>query len=96
MQTNLVAAIEQVSTTHLVPRFQVQTDSVLYEFTGLIRSLQGLVSQMEQSQRTFELVEKRLVNTLDAYRDRIHGVSDDLRSIKSLLKHGFRLPEDDA
>ena len=96
VQTNLVAAIEQVSTTHLVPRFQVQTDSVLYEFTGLIRSLQGLVSQMEQSQRTFELVEKRLVNTLDAYRDRIHGVSDDLRSIKILLKHGFRLPEDDA
>jgi hypothetical protein len=96
VQTNLVTAIEQVSTTHLVPRFQVQTDSVLYEFTGLIRSLQGLVNQMEQSQHTFEQVEKRLVNTLDTYRDRIQGVSDDLGSIKVLLKHGFRLPEDDA
>jgi len=96
VQTNLVSGIEQVTTSHLVPRFQVQTDSVLYEFTGLIRSLQVLVKQMEQSQRIFEQVEKRLVGTLDSYRERIQGVGDDLSSIKSLLKHGFRLPETDA
>ncbi len=96
VQTNLVSGIEQVTTSYLVPRFQVQTDSVLYEFTGLIRSLQVLVKQMEQSQRIFEQVEKRLAGTLDSYHERIQGVGDDLGSIKVLLKHGFRLPETDA
>jgi len=96
VQTNLISGIEQVTLTHLVPRFQIQTDSVLYEFTGLIRSLQGLVKQMEKSQKALELVEVRLASTLDLYRDGIQGVSDDLGSIKTLLKHGFRLPEEDA
>ncbi len=96
VQTNLVSAVEQVTTNYLVPRFQVQTDSVLYEFTGLIRSLQVLVKQMDQSQRMFEQVEKRLVSTLDTYRDRVQGFGDDLTAIKVLLKHGFRLPENDA
>ncbi|MCW8905929.1 MAG: hypothetical protein OQL28_01665, partial [Sedimenticola sp.] len=45
VQTNLVSGVEQVTATHLIPRFQVQTESVLYEFTGLIRSLQNLVSK---------------------------------------------------
>ena len=79
-----------------MPRFQIQTDSVLYEFTGLIRSLQGLVKQMEKSQKALELVEVRLASTLDLYRDGIQGVSDDLGKVKTLLKHGFRLPEEDA
>ncbi|MET0095107.1 MAG: hypothetical protein ABW120_16325, partial [Sedimenticola sp.] len=50
VQTNLVSAVEQVTNNYLLPRFQVQTESILYEFTGLIRSLQGLVNQMEGSQ----------------------------------------------
>jgi len=53
VQTNLVSAIEQVTTTHLMPRFQVQTESILFEFSGLIRSLQSLVQQMESSQDSF-------------------------------------------
>jgi hypothetical protein len=96
VQTNLISGIEQVTLSHLVPRFQVQTDSVLYEFTGLIRSLQGLVNQMEKSQKALELVEVRLASTLDLYRDGIQGVSTDLGNIKGLLRHGFRLPEEDA
>lgn len=96
VQTNLISGIEQVTLTHLVPRFQIQTDSVLYEFSGLIRSLQGLVKQMEKSQKALELVEVRLASTLDLYRDGIQGVSDDLGKIKILLKHGFRLPDEDT
>ena len=36
-QTNLISGVEQVTTAFLMPKFQVQTDNVLYEFTGLIR-----------------------------------------------------------
>ena len=93
-QTNLVSAVEQVTTTHLVPRFQVQTDSVLYEFTGLIRSLQGLVQQMENSQQQFGQVQINLDTTLEEYRDRLRGVGEDMATLTQVLRTGFRLRDE--
>ena len=95
VQTNLLSAIEQVTTNSLLPRFQVQTDTVLYEFTGLIRSLQQLVSRMETSQATFDSVQQQLVTTLDGYHARIQSVSGELAGIRDTLRAGFRLPEED-
>lgn len=96
VQTNLVSAVEQITTTYLVPKFQVQSDSVLYEFTGLVRALQGLVKKMDESQQTFQHVEQRLINTLDAYRGKIQTLNTDMAEIKYLLKLGFRLPTEPA
>ncbi|OOZ35831.1 MotA/TolQ/ExbB proton channel family protein [Solemya velesiana gill symbiont] len=108
VQTNLVSAVEQVTNNYLLPRFQVQTESILYEFTGLIRSLQGLVNQMEgsqesynqlademkKSQQAFEDLENRIGSALvDIYKTKIQPVADDMNDIKKLLKIGFRLPE---
>jgi len=93
VQTNLISAIEQVSSNFLMPRFQVQADSVLYEFSGLVRALQSLVKQMHLSQKNFQVVEKRLVNTLDSYRNNVETLSTDMTEIKQLLRLGFRLPE---
>lgn len=93
VQTQLIGTVEQITTTYLLPRFQVQTDSVLYEFTGLIRSLQGLVNQMEHSQRVFAEVDKHFINTAEAYRTRVQSLTEDLETIKHLLRIGFRLHE---
>ncbi len=94
-QTNLISGIEQVTTTYLMPRFQVQTDSVLYEFTGLIRSLQGLVDQLQRSQVSFETAQDQLAQTLDLYRDRADGLDHHLDTIKHHLRLGFRLRDDE-
>lgn len=94
-QTNLVSGIEQVTTTYLMPRFQVQTDSVLYEFTGLIRSLQGLVDQLQKSQMSFESTQDQIADTLDLYRSRAEGLDDHLDKIKQHLRLGFRLRDDE-
>lgn len=93
VQTNLISAIEQVTTSHLMPRFQMQTDSVLYEFTGLIRSLQGLVQQMAQSQSNFTQVEESLLETVQSYKENVEGMNQELADIKGILRIGFRLGE---
>ncbi|MEW8461552.1 MAG: hypothetical protein AB2653_14695, partial [Candidatus Thiodiazotropha endolucinida] len=95
VQTNLISAVEQVTVNELIPRFQVQTDSALYEFTGLVRSLQELVNQMEQSQQTFETVEQRILETLQGYEEKSDTLHNDMAEIKHVLKRGFRLHEDD-
>ncbi len=94
-QTNVLSGIEQVTSTYLMPRFQIESDNILYEFSGLIRSMQTLVQHMEASQKNFLEVEKRLFATLDAYRDGATGFRDELAQIKLLLKKGFRLSESD-
>jgi hypothetical protein len=95
VQTNLVSAVEQVTVNELIPRFHVQTDSALYEFTGLVRSLQELVNQMRQSQSGFEEVEQRVLTTLENYEGKTAALSEDMAEIKHILKSGFRLHEDD-
>lgn len=94
-QTNLVSAIEQVSTNFLMPRFNVQTESVLYEFTGLIRSLQGLVQQMQDSQKTTEAQQQAFRETMREQHVRIDGLATRLDKLGELLRRGFRLSEQD-
>jgi len=94
-QTNLLSAVEQTTTSYLMPEFQVQTDSVLYEFTGLIRALQTLVNQMENSQEKLQQVEDSMISSLRAYESRVQQIGDDLSDIRGLLRKGFRLREGD-
>ncbi len=93
VQTNVLSGIEQVTSSHLMPRFQIESDNILYEFSGLIRSMQTLVQHMEVAQKNFLGVEKRLLETLMSYRDSAGGYRDELGEIKKLLRQGFRLPE---
>jgi uncharacterized phage infection (PIP) family protein YhgE len=95
-QTNLISGVEQVTTTYLMPRFQVQTDNVLYEFTGLIQSLQGLVDQLQKSQAGFESTQDELADTLAMYRDKLGGLDHHLDTIKQQLRSGFRLRDGEA
>ena len=94
-QTNLISGIEQVTTTYLMPRFQIQTDNVLYEFTGLIRSLQGLVNQMQKSQLGFEATQDQLADTLELYRNKVEDLDERLVTIVRQLRAGFRLRDDE-
>ncbi len=94
-QTNLISGIEQVTTTYLLPKFQVQTDNVLYEFTDLIQSLHGLVDQLQKSQLGFEATQDQLADTLALYRDRVEGLDDRMQTIVDHLRVGFRLRDDE-
>lgn len=95
VQTNLISAVEQVTVNELLPRFQVQKESALYEFTSLVRSLQELVSQMQQAQTGFEAVEQRVLATLQSYQEQSESMHEDMAEVKQILKRGFRLHGDD-
>jgi hypothetical protein len=95
VQTNLISAVEQITINELIPRFQVQTDSALYEFTGLVRSLQELVNQMSQSQESFQAIEQRVLASLEEHEEKSEAMHANLTEIKQILKQGFRLREDD-
>ncbi len=94
-QTNLLSAVEQVTSTYLAPRFRVETETTLYEFTGLVRTLQNLVHRMEQSHKLIMKVETQLLKAVDRYQDRAEKVDQDLARVIDLLRRGFRLRDDE-
>jgi len=90
-QTNLLSAVEQVTTTYLAPRFQVEPETTLYEFTGLVRSLQNLVNRMEKSHKLIMKVENQLLKAVDQYQERAEKSDLEMTTIIELLRKGFRL-----
>lgn len=94
-QTNLLSAIEQVTTTYLAPLFIVEQETTLYEFTGLVRSLQSLVKQMQVSQKVVTKAETQLLTAVDAYQHQMEESNRDMSIIVDLLKRGFRLRNDE-
>jgi hypothetical protein len=95
VQTNLISGIEQVTSNHLMPRFQVKTENVLYEFTGLIRSLQGLVEQMEDSQEGLIALEEKMLGLVEDQAGYPERMINELQTVKHILTEGFRLSGDD-
>lgn len=92
-QTNLVGAIEQITTLHLLPRFQLDTEHVLGEFASLIRSLQGLAEQMQRTQAALAESEHQVLAAVQAVGTTRIQASLDV--IMRQLRTGFRLRDDE-
>lgn len=94
-QTNLLSAVEQVTTTYLAPLFIVEQETTLYEFTGLVRSLQSLIKQMQVSQKVVTKAETRLLSAVDTYQSQMEANNNDMSTMIDLLRRGFRLRDDE-
>ncbi|MEN8175111.1 MAG: hypothetical protein ABFS23_05080 [Pseudomonadota bacterium] len=93
-QTNLVSAIEQITTNYLISRFQVHEDTVVHRFSGLLKGLQLLVKEMSKSQETFSEMEGTLSRALEDHRHQLQELPQEINDLKRILRTGFRLPED--
>lgn len=93
VQTNLISGIEQVTSHYLMPKFQIKTESVLYEFTGLIRSLQVLVDQMQDSQEGLARMEEKMLAQLEQQGQFPQQMLSEMSQVKHILVEGFRLAD---
>lgn len=93
VQTNLISGIEQVTSHYLMPKFQIKTESVLYEFTGLIRSLQVLVDQMQDSQEGLARMEEKMLAQLEQQGQFPRQMLEEMSQVKHILVEGFRLAD---
>lgn len=93
-QTNLVSGIEEITTSYLMPRFQVQGDTVVHQFAGLLRGLQLLIKQMGQSQEKFSDVEQALTETIEQLTKQNALMPEQMNEVKGILRSGFRLHDE--
>ena len=90
-QTYLIGRIEHVTATVLLPRFQAQQETVIEEFSNIIRAAAALVKRLDASQSQYAETASQLNEVLNAYRDEMQKHSVSLGEITELLRDGFRL-----
>jgi hypothetical protein len=91
-QSHLLGSVEEVTSIYLLPRFSHDSESMLHEVAGLIHGLRQAAAGMKNIQQEFAEVGSRLHDTIDDLNARVTATSGDLRTIKQVLRDGFRLP----
>ncbi len=94
-QTHLLSAIEQVTTLHLLPQYAHSSDTMLHEVAGLVRSLQQVVTQMQQAQGDYLAAGQGLREVVSAVNQQVTPMGQNIEIIKGVLHEGFRLPPRD-
>lgn len=92
-QTRVLSGIEQATSLYLMPQFAHTPDHLLQHITGLVRQLQAVADSMRTVQSDYEEAGSQLHSLMATLNLRVKPVSEDLKSIKRLLRDGFRLPE---
>ena len=101
--------VEQVTSLYLLPKFSRDADSVLQEVATLVDQLRQVAEGMRGSQSDYAEAGIRLRETVNDYSQvghrlsmtladldaRMDGMTNDVRTIKRMLRDGFRLPAED-
>ena len=74
---------------------QLEPETTLYEFTGLVRSLQNLVNRMENTHMLTIQVQKHLLEAIQAHDQWAKKTEQALHDHNELLRRGFRLRDDE-
>ncbi|MFN2103973.1 MAG: MotA/TolQ/ExbB proton channel family protein [Candidatus Promineifilaceae bacterium] len=91
-QVHVLSSLEEVTALYLLPRYSRDKDSTLHEVAGLVHGLRQAAEAMRATQRDYAEAGNRLHEMLSSLDLRVNSVTDDVGTIKTLLRDGFRLP----
>lgn len=92
-QTHVVGRIEEVTSTILLPQFQIEPEKAAEQLTHIVRTAAALVERLDESQAGYARVADELRALLASYRDEMQRNSDGLTEMTKVLREGFRLDE---
>ena len=93
VQAQIISRIEELTTTTLLPRFQLGAESAGEEFADIIRAAAALMKRLEASQHEYAEVAHDLRALIGTYQAELKHSSNRLDDIARLLRVGFRLNE---
>ncbi len=91
-QTQVLSDVEQVTTLYLMPRYAHSPDNLMERVYGLVQGLTEVTEMMRTAQADYLEAGTQLQGLLSILNHRTKPMSEDIRSIKQILREGFRLP----
>ena len=96
LQTRILGRIEQLTTTRLMPLYQVTEEAITGHALDLVREAHLLVQSLNEKVNAFDLqsINESIEKTAAQGRLQHEEMLGQLRVLSALLKDGFRLPKD--
>lgn len=96
LQTRLLGSIEQLTSTRLLPMFQVTEEAVTGQVLDLVREAHQLVQSVHESVDALDLaaLKEGIDQAAEQSRQQHEALLDEIRLLSLILKDGFRLPKE--
>ncbi len=91
-QTHLLSGVEEVTSVYLLPKYSRDSESMLQEVSGLIHGLREAAGAMLAIQQEYAQAGSRLNEVAVELGQQMRTSTENMDSIKQLLREGFRLP----
>ncbi len=95
-QTHIFSQVEEVTTLYLIPRYSHTPEDLVQRVTNLVQELYQVTQGMRTAQADSAELSNQLHGLIEDLNQRTEPISEDLESIKGILREGFRLPESDV
>ncbi len=92
VQTHLLSGIEHLTSVYLLPQYVRSGDDILHKMGDLIKSVIFATDKLNATQELYHNSATALQQTIVANREQIDNLSNEMESIKQILREGFRLP----
>ena len=94
-QTQFLSRVEHLTATQLMARFNIEPETVLKDFSDLIRAAGSIIEKLDTAHGEFVGTAKQLNSTLSMFRNELGQATTHMDTIVDLLREGFRLPGGD-
>ncbi|MDH3694899.1 MAG: MotA/TolQ/ExbB proton channel family protein [Gammaproteobacteria bacterium] len=94
-QTYLISRVEDITANYLVPKFQHEPESVMNDFSELIRASSALTKRLDETHERFAQTAGHMEQMINDYRQEVAKTNHYFNEIVHLLREGFRLSERD-
>jgi len=96
VQTRFLGQIEEVTTTRLMPMFQIEQKTIDYRIAELLRAMAEMIQRIDDGQSGVLSITERLETLISGINSERGEVRQELTDIRHLLRDGFRLPDNDS
>ncbi len=92
VQTHLISGIEHLTSVFLIPKFVKRGEDIINQMAGLIKGVIRATEKMTETQEIYKVSALTLQQSVDNNKQQMDKLTDDITSIKKILRDGFRLP----
>jgi hypothetical protein len=92
VQTHFLSGIEHLTSVYLLPLYVRSGDDIVHKMGDLIKSVIYAADNLKATQELYHNSAMTLQQTITANREQIDNLSDEMESIRHILREGFRLP----
>ena len=92
VQTHFLSGIEHLTSVYLLPQYVRSGEDIVHKMGDLIKSVIYAADNLKATQELYHNSAMTLQQTITANREQIDNLSEEMESIRHILREGFRLP----